>query len=109
MAFVIGAAVGEITALLLAPEKGEVTRRRLREGSQRAVRRSRDAVAHAATVVEETAREKAQTVTHTARQQAGAVRRGGLRGQGRLPPRAREGLITRGREALIKPRSGRVS
>lgn len=74
MAFLIGAAVGGITALLLAPEKGEVTRRRLREGSEQAVRRGRDAVAHAATVVEETARDKAQAATHAARQQAGAVR-----------------------------------
>ncbi|MBK6900122.1 MAG: YtxH domain-containing protein [bacterium] len=35
MAFVLGAAMGGIAALLLAPDKGEVTRRRLREGGSR--------------------------------------------------------------------------
>lgn len=34
VAFAFGALVGGVTALLLAPEKGEVTRSRLKEGAQ---------------------------------------------------------------------------
>ena len=70
MAFLLGAAVGGVTALLLAPEKGEVTRRRLREGSGRVVRRGKEAM----TAVEEAAREKAHSVGEAARHQASAVR-----------------------------------
>ena len=41
LAFLIGAAAGGITALLLAPEKGKITRRRLREGAARSLTRAR--------------------------------------------------------------------
>jgi gas vesicle protein len=72
-AFLLGAAVGSITALLLAPEKGEVTRRRLREGTGRVVRRGKEAVTQAATTMEEAAREKGHGVSEAARQQVSAV------------------------------------
>ena len=74
MAFMLGAAAGSITALLLAPEKGEVTRRRLREGGDRVIHRGKEAVTRAATVVEEAAREKSHAVSDAARQQVHAVR-----------------------------------
>ncbi|MDO9693895.1 MAG: YtxH domain-containing protein [Candidatus Latescibacteria bacterium] len=74
MAFVLGAAMGGIAALLLAPDKGEVTRRRLREGGSRGLRRGRDAVSHAATSLEEDAREKGQAVSDAVHQRVNAAR-----------------------------------
>jgi gas vesicle protein len=74
VAFLVGAAVGSVTALLLAPEKGEVTRRRLRDGSSRAIKQGKDAVTRAAASVQETAREKGHEVSEVARQQVSAVR-----------------------------------
>lgn len=73
MAFVLGAAVGGITALLLAPDKGEVTRRRLRDGSGRGLRRGRDAVSHAASSLEQDAREKGQAVSDAVHQRVNAA------------------------------------
>jgi len=47
MAFVLGAVVGGVAALLLAPEKGEVTRQRLREAGDKALGEGKDALAKA--------------------------------------------------------------
>ena len=74
VAFLVGAAVGGITALLLAPEKGEVTRRRLREGSSRGLRQGKERAIQAATTMEESVREKAHSVSEAALQQVSAVR-----------------------------------
>ena len=38
-AFVLGAVVGGVTALLLAPEKGEVTRKQLKDGAMELAKR----------------------------------------------------------------------
>jgi gas vesicle protein len=43
-AFVLGAAAGGATALLLAPDRGEKTRRRIREGADRTIHDVKDAV-----------------------------------------------------------------
>ena len=74
MAFLLGAAVGGITALLLAPEKGEVTRRRMREGGDRIVQRGKEALTHAGTTMEEAAREKGHAASEAAHRQVSAVR-----------------------------------
>jgi gas vesicle protein len=70
----IGAAAGGITALLLAPEKGSITRRRLRAGGDKMVHDSKDMASHAATTIGEVAREKSHTVSEAARNQVNAVR-----------------------------------
>lgn len=74
LAFMLGAAVGGITALLLAPDKGENTRRRLRESGGRGLRRGRDAVDRAAASLEQDARETGQTVSDGVRQRVDAAR-----------------------------------
>ncbi|MBK7703545.1 MAG: YtxH domain-containing protein [bacterium] len=74
LAFVLGAAVGGITALLLAPDKGENTRRRLRDGGAGGLRRSKDALNRTAASLEEDAREKGQNVSDAVRQRVEAAR-----------------------------------
>ncbi len=74
LAFLVGAAVGSVAALLLAPEKGEVTRRRLREGGGKAIDKSKKALGKAATAVGDGARDTGTAIGDTARQQVGAVR-----------------------------------
>ena len=74
LAFVLGAAVGGITALLLAPDKGENTRRRLRDGGASGLRRSKDALNRTAASLEEDAREKGQNVSDAVRQRVEAAR-----------------------------------
>lgn len=74
IAFLLGTAVGGIAALLLAPEKGEDTRRRLREGGGRGLRRGKDAVTKAATSFEDAAREKGQAMSDAAHRKVDAVR-----------------------------------
>jgi gas vesicle protein len=73
LAFLVGAAVGGVAALLLAPDKGEATRRRLREGGGRLIDRGKEAMGKAAASVEEAAREKGQAMGDAARQQASAL------------------------------------
>ncbi len=73
LAFVLGAAMGGITAILLAPDKGDVTRQRLRDGGARIIHRGRDAVSNAASTVEESARERGHAVGEAVRRQAGAM------------------------------------
>lgn len=74
LAFLVGAAVGGAAALLLAPEKGEVTRRRLREGGGKAYDKSKQALSRAATAVGDGARDASEAISETARQRMGAVR-----------------------------------
>ncbi|MBD3334012.1 MAG: hypothetical protein GF355_00680 [Candidatus Eisenbacteria bacterium] len=81
LAFLMGAVAGSVTALLIAPDKGEVTRQRLREGANRAYRRgeelageTRDVVTEQARRASGTAREKVDDVTGTARHQVDAIK-----------------------------------
>ena len=61
--------MGGVAALLLAPDKGEVTRQRLRDGGARVVRKGAAAVDQARATVGEAG----QAIGSAARQQAGAV------------------------------------
>ncbi len=61
--------MGGITALLLAPDKGEVTRQRIRETGARVAHKGAAAVDHAKTTVEGAG----QAISDNARRQAGAV------------------------------------
>ena len=72
--FLIGAAAGGITALLLAPQKGKTTRRSLRDGGKKLVHDGAAMVTHAAATIDEAAREKGHTVGEAARQQVHAAR-----------------------------------
>lgn len=65
LAFVMGAALGGAVALLLAPDKGTVTRQRIRAGGARIVSK----VDHARTSVEDAG----HAIGNATRQQAGAV------------------------------------
>lgn len=81
LAFFMGAIVGGVVALLLAPEKGEVTRRRISEGAVDLYDRSRDWVDHVGNDVRDRtenvadrARDKVSEVKRSARSQVDAVR-----------------------------------
>jgi len=72
--FMLGALAGGVTALLMAPDKGEVTRQRIREKSTDLYGRGQEAIEQGRTVLGEkaheygdTARETAQRVSETAR------------------------------------------
>lgn len=69
LAFTIGAAVGGAVALLLAPDKGEVTRQRIRDGGARALHKGSAAVDQAKAAVEGAG----HSIGNVARQRAGAV------------------------------------
>ncbi len=80
LAFLVGAVAGGVAALLLAPEKGEVTRARIREKSGDLYSSGRDRVGRTVQDVEERAHEygeaarvKAQEVANAAREKAGSV------------------------------------
>lgn len=72
--FLVGAAAGGITALLLAPESGKSTRDRLRHGGEKLVNEGKEMVTQAATAFGDAAREKSHAVGEAARQQVSAVR-----------------------------------
>lgn len=69
-AFALGAVAGGLAALLFAPEKGEVTRKQLKSGAIRLVKRS-EALAGE---IREAAAEAARAAASTARKQAEAVK-----------------------------------
>ena len=80
-AFLLGAVAGGAAALLLAPEKGERTRRRLRDAAQDLYVRGEEIATEALEEVEgraqdaqDTAREGAERVAHKARHRVDAVR-----------------------------------
>lgn len=81
LAFLVGAVAGGVTALLLAPDKGEVTRGRIKKGAGDAYGRSRDFIAGSRREFQEKAGEltdkargKLDTVTEAARSQIEAVK-----------------------------------
>lgn len=69
-AFAVGALVGGVAALLLAPEKGEVTRRRLKEGARGLIERGGTLAGEIRGATEGAVK----TATGTVRRQAEAVR-----------------------------------
>lgn len=70
LAFLLGAAVGGLTAVLLAPDRGEDTRRRLREGARHVI----DQGSEKYDETRETAREKAEDVADAVTQRKDAVK-----------------------------------
>jgi gas vesicle protein len=72
--FLIGTAAGGITALLIAPAKGSVTRRRLRDGADKTVHDGKEMVANAAATIKGVASEKGHAMGASARNQVNAVR-----------------------------------
>ena len=68
--FAFGAVAGGVAALLLAPEKGEVTRKRLKEGARELMERGETFAGE----VRGAAEGVIKTATGTARRQAEAVR-----------------------------------
>ena len=72
--FLIGAAAGGITALLLAPQKGKVTRRSLRYGGEKLLHEGAAMVTHAAATIDEAVREKGHAASAATRQQVHAAR-----------------------------------
>jgi len=69
LAFLLGAAVGGLTAVLLAPDRGEDTRRRLREGARHVIDQGTEKYEE----TRETAREKAEDVADAVSQRKEAV------------------------------------
>ncbi len=85
----MGAVVGGIVALLLAPEKGEVTRRRISDGAVDLYDRSRDWADN----VSHDVRDRSEHVADRAREKVGDVRR-----SARSQVDAVRGAVTEGRE-----------
>jgi len=80
-AFLLGAVAGGMTALLLAPDKGERTRRRIRHAAEDLYARGEEIAAEALEEVEgraqdaeDGAREKAERVVRKTRHRVDAVR-----------------------------------
>jgi gas vesicle protein len=69
MAFVLGAAMGGAAALLMAPDKGEVTRQRIRDTGSRAKTKGAAMVDQAKSSVADAG----HAIGHSARQHAGAA------------------------------------
>ena len=81
LAFLLGAVAGSVAALLLAPEKGEVTRGKIRQGAADLYGKGRDLVdksqkelSEKVSHVGEKAREKMADVSEGARHQLEAVK-----------------------------------
>lgn len=69
-AFALGAAAGGVAALLFAPEKGEVTRKRLQAGAAQLAKRGEIVAGEIRGAVDEAIK----GATHTVRRQAEAVK-----------------------------------
>lgn len=81
LAFLLGAVTGGVIALLMAPEKGEVTRRKIREGAGDIYTKGRDLAGETGHRTKEKAveagewvKEKASDAASTARTQVEAVK-----------------------------------
>ncbi|MFO7607765.1 MAG: YtxH domain-containing protein [Candidatus Krumholzibacteriia bacterium] len=66
MAFVLGAAMGGATALLMAPDKGEVTRQRIRASGSKAMSNGAAVVDNAKSSVEDAGHAISQSARHHA-------------------------------------------
>ena len=64
IAFALGAVAGSVAALLLAPEKGEVTRMRLKDGARHLAKRGETFVGEIRSSVAEAAKVAAQETRH---------------------------------------------
>jgi len=69
-AFALGVVAGGVAALLFAPEKGEVTRRRLKDGATQLARRGETLAAE----IRAATTEAMKVAANTARKQAEAVK-----------------------------------
>ena len=81
LAFLLGVVAGGVTALLLAPDRGSETRRRLRDGARDLYQKgegsfstAKDLVGERAHELADTAKHRVDNLTQVARSQAGAVR-----------------------------------
>lgn len=81
LAFLLGVVAGGVTALLLAPDRGTETRRKLREGARDLYQRGGERVHEAKESLGErahdlagAAKSRVDHLTQTAKSQAGAVR-----------------------------------
>ena len=81
LAFLLGAVAGGVLALLFAPEKGEVTRDKIRQGTGDAYSKGKDWVSGTgktlgdrAGEITDAAKGKVHGVTDSARHQVGAVK-----------------------------------
>lgn len=74
LAFLLGAVTGGIVALLLAPEKGEVTRRKIRDGAVDFYGKGKGWTGERGKQVREKAGEAADWVKEKAGEAAGAAR-----------------------------------
>lgn len=70
LAFLVGATVGGIAALLLAPEKGEVTRKKIKEGFNELQKRGEDVYEE----MEKSVEDKAKELARLAKAQGDAVK-----------------------------------
>jgi gas vesicle protein len=70
LAFLVGATVGGIAALLLAPEKGEVTRQKIKKGFEELKERGE----HSYEEMEEAIENKAKEVVKLAKAQSDALK-----------------------------------
>ena len=74
LAFLLGAVTGGVIALLLAPEKGEVTRRKIREGAGDLYGKSKNLAGEAGLRAREKALETGEWVKEKASDAAGSAR-----------------------------------
>jgi gas vesicle protein len=81
LAFLLGLVAGGVTALLLAPDRGTETRRRLREGAREVYQKggeklssAKGAVGERAHELADSAKSRVENLTQAARSQAEAVR-----------------------------------
>lgn len=70
LAFLVGAAVGGIAALLLAPEKGEVTRKKIQKGFGELQKKGEEAYEE----IEKSLEDKAKELAKLAKSQGDAVK-----------------------------------
>jgi gas vesicle protein len=74
LAFLLGVVAGGVTAILLAPDRGSETRRRLREGARDLYRKGEEMAGEAKGTVEERAHSLADAARHRVDQLSSAAR-----------------------------------
>ncbi|HPF34856.1 MAG TPA: YtxH domain-containing protein [Candidatus Krumholzibacteria bacterium] len=76
LAFLLGAAAGGLAAVLLAPDRGSRTRRRLREGAEHVLQQGTEKYEETRDAAREKAEDVADAVTHRKDAVKAAVREG---------------------------------